>query len=264
MDEEFDIYEDLMEAHVETAAQERTASLSAVSLSDACLIESSFEKLRTENERLVVNIGDLSAKLAKKEKENRVLKANISSLYKTAKAEMERKNNEIGELRRNLDSLIFRQMSEAENLDKSDVNASTATNCEANVQEVNGVSEDENEKEAKGNAIREINSELQRKRMQCSRTLSNKSKRSMSSSQMAKNCLKSAAKSFVENHVSLKKIALREFERSNGRSVVVSVYQHIALVNPNSNHFARGIVKLLLICSRGAENEVEESRRCER
>ncbi|KAH9397742.1 hypothetical protein TYRP_004068 [Tyrophagus putrescentiae] len=60
------------------------------------------ETLTTENEQL-------KATLATKERTIAVLRNNISSLYKTAKLELERRSAELAEVRREYDTLIFRR-----------------------------------------------------------------------------------------------------------------------------------------------------------
>ena len=48
-------------------------------------------------------------------KANSVLKANISTLYRTARAEITRKNDRIAELQSQLDDLLFKRMNRANN-----------------------------------------------------------------------------------------------------------------------------------------------------
>lgn len=50
------------------------------------------------------------ARITELTRANGILKANISTLYRTAKAEIERKNARISELQSELDDLIFKRM----------------------------------------------------------------------------------------------------------------------------------------------------------
>lgn len=57
--------------------------------------------------------GDVKdARLIELTRANGILKANISTLYRTAKAEIERKDARISELQSELDDLIFKRMGE--------------------------------------------------------------------------------------------------------------------------------------------------------
>lgn len=62
---------------------------------------------------------DLSKKVDELTHANNVLKANISTLYRTAKAEIARKNERILELQNELDNLIFKRMDKKNNLSKN-------------------------------------------------------------------------------------------------------------------------------------------------
>lgn len=58
---------------------------------------------------------------------NGILKANISTLYRTARAEIARKNERIAELQANLDDLLFKRMNRAgQSRDLSDDNRLSA------------------------------------------------------------------------------------------------------------------------------------------
>lgn len=56
-----------------------------------------------------VALQEAEKRIAELTKINTVLKANISTLYRTAKAEIQRKNDRISELQSELDDLIFRR-----------------------------------------------------------------------------------------------------------------------------------------------------------
>lgn len=78
-------------------------------LFDESVIEKQFSSLEEENRRLKQRLDEREKRQVLIEKENRVLKANISSLYKTAVAEIERKNGQISGLRSQVDDLILRR-----------------------------------------------------------------------------------------------------------------------------------------------------------
>ncbi|RWS21874.1 hypothetical protein B4U80_02457, partial [Leptotrombidium deliense] len=98
-DDDFDIYGDLLDdpcsSSQESNAEESDGQRASRNLSDVLIIEQSFEKLREEKLVLSRTVNELKEIILKRDKQNCILKANISSLYKTAKAEIERKNNEI-------------------------------------------------------------------------------------------------------------------------------------------------------------------------
>lgn len=54
-------------------------------------------------------------KIAELTRANGILKANISTLYRTARAEISRKNDRIAELQSELDDLIFKRMNRRNN-----------------------------------------------------------------------------------------------------------------------------------------------------
>ena len=78
-------------------------------LSEITILEKSLHKTEDNNKSLVKQNIELRQQLKEKDKQLTVLKTNISSLFKTAKAEIERKKGEIHELREQLDSMIFRR-----------------------------------------------------------------------------------------------------------------------------------------------------------
>lgn len=55
------------------------------------------------------SVGDLEKKIAELTSANTILKANISTLYRTARAEIARKDERISELQSELDNLIFKR-----------------------------------------------------------------------------------------------------------------------------------------------------------
>ena len=78
-------------------------------LFDESIIEKQFSSIEEENRKLKEKMDQMKQRQNLLEKENRILKANISSLYKTAIAEVDRKNSQINELRSELDDLILRR-----------------------------------------------------------------------------------------------------------------------------------------------------------
>lgn len=78
-------------------------------LFDESIIEKKFSSIEEENRKLKEKMDQMGKRQNLLEKENRILKANISSLYKTAIAEVDRKNSQINELRSSLDDLILRR-----------------------------------------------------------------------------------------------------------------------------------------------------------
>jgi hypothetical protein len=59
---------------------------------------------------------------------NGILKANISTLYRTARAEIARKNDRISELQSSLDDLLFKRMNQRASQNGSRHSSSAATN----------------------------------------------------------------------------------------------------------------------------------------
>lgn len=74
-------------------------------------MDSQTERMDTENDAREARIEELT-------RANGILKANISTLYRTAKAEIERKNARIAELQSELDDLIFKRMNKAKDKDE--------------------------------------------------------------------------------------------------------------------------------------------------
>lgn len=94
-DDDFDIYEDLMDLNLnENKSEEKCVSPKT--------LKQQVSSLQSENESLRVNIKSLTDV-------NKKLSCNISILYKTAAEEIKRKDEKIQELRRELDSYIFRR-----------------------------------------------------------------------------------------------------------------------------------------------------------
>ena len=82
-------------------------------LLDEAIITDQAEKFTDENKLLkdeLVKAQEMNRKL---QRENRVLKANISSLYKTAINEIERKSKQLAETQSRLDDLILRRCKRA-------------------------------------------------------------------------------------------------------------------------------------------------------
>ncbi|XP_053204082.1 uncharacterized protein LOC128388676 [Panonychus citri] len=82
-------------------------------LNDIAILQDSHDKLEKENEKIIMELGQIKEQLARMTRVNKILKSNISSLYKTAKAELDRKNDRIAELTRQYDDLIFRRHQES-------------------------------------------------------------------------------------------------------------------------------------------------------
>ena len=78
-------------------------------LLDEAIIEEKNDKIEKEKEQLSAKYQDMLNKNIVLEKQNKILKANISSLFKTASSEIDRKNNQINQLRSQLDDLILRR-----------------------------------------------------------------------------------------------------------------------------------------------------------
>ena len=78
-------------------------------LLDEAIICDRTDSLVSENKKLrdeLMKAKDFNSRL---EKENRILKANISSLYKTALSEIERKTQQLSDVQTKLDDYILRR-----------------------------------------------------------------------------------------------------------------------------------------------------------
>lgn len=106
--DEFDIYSDLLGSE-EREGKENDHQTCEVNLSDFAFLENWQKRMAEEKTQMKNELNESKAKLAKLEKVNNILKANISSLFKTAKAELQRKNDQIAELTNKLDDIIFRR-----------------------------------------------------------------------------------------------------------------------------------------------------------
>lgn len=78
-------------------------------LLDEAIICDRTDSLANENKKLKNELMKAKEFNSKLERENRVLKANISSLYKTALAEIERKGQQLTEVQSKLDDYILRR-----------------------------------------------------------------------------------------------------------------------------------------------------------
>ena len=78
-------------------------------LFDFAIVESNYDSLVDQNKKLELKYQKTVADKVRLEKENRILKANISSLYKTAASEIQRKDSQMADLRGQLDDLILRR-----------------------------------------------------------------------------------------------------------------------------------------------------------
>lgn len=78
-------------------------------LNDVAILQDSFDKLEKEKNVIDSELKEIKEKYERMVMVNKILKTNISSLYKTAKAELERKNDRISELTRQIDDLVFRR-----------------------------------------------------------------------------------------------------------------------------------------------------------
>jgi hypothetical protein len=99
-------------------------------LSELTILEKSLAKTEFNNKDLLKQNQELRQELVKKDKQLSVLKTNISSLYKTAKAEIERKKREINELREEYDSLVFKRFTNKSI--NSNNNSNSNSNCFSN------------------------------------------------------------------------------------------------------------------------------------
>ncbi|XP_023223101.1 uncharacterized protein MAL13P1.304-like [Centruroides sculpturatus] len=88
-----------------------------------------YQKLEAENLKLQDQLKAINSNLEILKKQNIKLKYNISSLYKTAKEEIDRKDLYIQELRESLDRMIFRRRQFSEK-------SSVSENCENNCRDV--------------------------------------------------------------------------------------------------------------------------------
>jgi len=115
-EDDLDIYADLHETTATFNEQVSTSSLDDTLRDEALLfselnsVENEVKCLRKHNQTLAEQNAALKGNLAAKERQIKILKNNISSLYKTAKMELDRRCQEIADLRREYDSLIFRRI----------------------------------------------------------------------------------------------------------------------------------------------------------
>jgi hypothetical protein len=128
--DDYDIYEDLFDVtsepkngnvlvnaaqtvdntHVTDSTMKKVMTVNGdENLGDLVIMEKTYQIALKENCSMKEAIQKMGERVTRCETENRVLKANISSLYKTAKAEIERKTAQNAELRRELDNLILRR-----------------------------------------------------------------------------------------------------------------------------------------------------------
>lgn len=99
-------------------------------LNEISILETNLHKTQDMNKNLGSKNEELNKQLEIKDKQLLVLKRNISSLFKTAKAEIARHKREVDELRQELDSMIFRRLPRKE----PKVQESIVTNVELNTQ----------------------------------------------------------------------------------------------------------------------------------
>ena len=78
-------------------------------LLDEAIICDRTDSLASENKKLKDELMKAKEFNSKLDKENRILKANISSLYKTALSEIERKTKQLSDVQTKLDDLILRR-----------------------------------------------------------------------------------------------------------------------------------------------------------
>ena len=117
-DDDFDIYGDLdgQTKNIDSKQNSLMLSTEYDSLNDEVLLynelnslDAEVKELRRDKKTLTEENVSLKASLSAKERQVLVLKNNISSLYKTAKLELDRRSNDLANLRREYDSLIFRR-----------------------------------------------------------------------------------------------------------------------------------------------------------
>jgi len=105
---DFDIY-DIDTVHSESNRKDENCRCDQF-ISDIAIIEDKYEDVLKQVNEVKAELKLANRKNQVYERENKILKANISSLYKTAKAEIDRKRDQITELRRELDDLILRRI----------------------------------------------------------------------------------------------------------------------------------------------------------
>lgn len=116
--DDFDIYSDLNET-IDSSGQTKNT------VEDALLdelqvygklyhLENELAKFKEKNMALVRDNDELRNQIIIKDKQIQILKTNISSLYKTAKMELERRSKEKQELQMEYDNLVFRRIKNLE------------------------------------------------------------------------------------------------------------------------------------------------------
>ena len=96
-------------------------------LSEITILDNNLQKAQEINKTLQSKNEELMKQLEQKDKQLLILKRNISSLYKTAKAEISRHKRETDDLRSGFDSIIFRRLPRKD----QKVEESVALNIEA-------------------------------------------------------------------------------------------------------------------------------------
>lgn len=111
--DDVDIYTDLDNAKCGSRSANPSELFDEVHLyGELNTLEAKLEQLGSWNEKLRNENEELRKSATVKDKQIQVLKNNISSLYKTAKLEIDRKNEELANLRREYDSVVFRRISQ--------------------------------------------------------------------------------------------------------------------------------------------------------
>ena len=87
-------------------------------LNEVSIVDDLNDKLERKNEKISKELEQVKEELARMTRINKILKTNISSLFKTAKAELERKNERIAQLTQQYDDLVFRRRKKSTNTGK--------------------------------------------------------------------------------------------------------------------------------------------------
>ncbi|XP_027204410.2 uncharacterized protein LOC113798123 [Dermatophagoides pteronyssinus] len=115
-DDEIDIYEDLNFNHEQPKSSEKDSSTTDQLFDELHVygklyrLESELTRLTKENTKLNNDNETLRKQISIKDGQINVLKNNISSLYKTAKLELDRRLIEKQELQNQYDTLVFRRI----------------------------------------------------------------------------------------------------------------------------------------------------------
>lgn len=125
-DDDIDIYSDLNETSVssgQTKNRDEDMLLDELQVYGKMYrLENELAKFKEKNMNLVRDNEELRSQIMIKDKQIQILKNNISSLYKTAKMELERRSKEKQELQLEYDTLVFRRMKNLEKIKNNKLN----------------------------------------------------------------------------------------------------------------------------------------------